>query len=264
MKKITIILLLFLSVNPLVAFTQEYRKIKITNEIELTQLSKEVYVHTSISQLGSYGKVSSNGMLLVKGKKAFLFDSPANNEQTKQLVLWLRKNLKTKVVGFIPNHWHLDCMGGLEYLQSMKAKSYASNKTIELAKKEHLAAPSLGFKDSLTLTLDDQIIKCYYLGEAHSKDNIVVWLPKEQILFPGCMVKELTCYKMGNISESNLDEWPNTIEKVMLKFSNAKIVIPGHGKIGGFDLLKHTKDLATKELKFTNKLRRIFQNYPIE
>lgn len=257
------LIFLFLGIS-LSCNSQEYKKIKIATDLEVTQLSKNVYVHTSVSQLGSYGRVSSNGMLYIQKGKAFMFDSPATNEQTKQLVSWLQKSLHTKVIGFIPNHWHDDCMGGLKYLHSIGIKSYASTKTIAITKREHLPTPKFGFKDSLSLIIGSKPIKCYFLGEAHSKDNIIVWLPNEKILFPGCMVKELSCFKIGNIKESNLDEWPATIDNTIEKTKGVKIVIPGHGKVGSADLLEHTKELVNKELKFTNKLRRIFQNYSIE
>lgn len=255
------ILLLAFSIT---SYSQEYKRIKVSKDIELVQLSKNVYVHISVTKLGKFGMVSSNGMLLISGNKAFLFDSPASNKQTKKLATWITRNLHSKIVGFVPNHSHDDCMGGLDYLHHIGVKSYASNRTIAIAQKENLPIPKQGFKDSLTLTLNDQLIKCYFVGEAHSKDNIVVWLPKEKILFPGCMVKELSCFKMGNIEESNLDEWPTTIDQLINKFKDAKIVIPGHGKVGGVDLLEHTKELTSKELKFHNKLRGIFKNYPTE
>jgi len=38
-----------------------------------------------------------------------------------------------------------------------------------------------------------------------------------------------------------IEEWLPTIQKVIESFPNAKIVIPGHGKIGGLEILEHTK-----------------------
>jgi metallo-beta-lactamase class B len=75
-------------------------------------------------------------------------------------------------------------------------------------------------------------------------DNIIVWLPDEKILFPGCMVKEMRSNNLGNIADGNVKEYPNTIQKVINKFPTAKIVIPGHGQIGGIELLRHTIELA--------------------
>jgi metallo-beta-lactamase class B len=118
--------------------------------------------------------------------------------------------------------------------------------TIDIAKSKHLPVPVHGFKDSLILHLGDKPINCYYLGAAHSLDNIVVWIPTEQILFAGCMVKSLKTKDLGNIADGDLNEYPKTVDKLIDKFPTAKIVIPGHGQFGGLDLIKHTRNLITE------------------
>ena len=163
------------------------------------------------------------------------------------LLSYLKNYLKVDIEGFAPNHWHGDCIGGLGYLNSIGIKSYASQKTIDIAKLKGLPIPSQGFKDSLTLYLGDKSISCYYFGAAHSLDNIVVWIPSERILFPGCMAKELRSQGLGNTVDGDVNEWPKTIDKVIKKFPTAKIVIPGHGQYGGIDILKHTLDLLSKK-----------------
>jgi len=242
--------LLFLVLTGLIqlsGFSQpEYKTIKISNDIELIKISDNVFVHVSYFETQNYGRAAANGLIFINGKKAFLFDSPWNNSLTKDLVSWLTDSLKIKVVGFIPNHWHEDCMGGLGYLQIKKIESYANQMTIDIARSKGLAIPKHGFKDSLQLQLGDKIIKCYYLGPAHSLDNIVVWIPSEQILFAGCMVKSLNSKDLGNTVDGDLIAYPKTIDKLITKFPNAKTVVPGHGQFGGLDLIKHTSDLIKK------------------
>jgi metallo-beta-lactamase class B len=82
---------------------------------------------------------------------AFLFDTPVTEAQIKDLVTWIRDSLKLKIVGFVPNHWHKDCIGGLAYLQSLKIKSYANQKTIDIAKAKHLPVPVFGFNPHCSL-----------------------------------------------------------------------------------------------------------------
>lgn len=48
---------------------------------------------------------------------------------------------------------------------------------------------------------------------------------------------------LGNLSDADVKAWPSTIEKVIGKFPTAEIVIPGHGQIGGKEILIHTQDL---------------------
>ena len=115
--------------------------------------------------------------------------------------------------------------------------------TIDLAKANGMPVPRQGFADSLQLVLHDETVDCHFFGGGHSADNIVIWIPSEEILFAGCMVKDIHSKGLGNLSDANLDEWHPTIQRVRAKFSNAKIVIPGHGQIGGKELLEHTSKL---------------------
>ncbi|WP_446936959.1 hypothetical protein [Lysinibacillus fusiformis] len=83
------------------------------------------------------------------------------------------------------------------------------------------------------------IIETYYPGEAHTKDNIVVWLPQYKILF-GDMIFALEQDNVGIIDEANMNEWPYTMQNLIDKYPDAKVVIPEHKNWGDFSLLPHT------------------------
>lgn len=219
---------------------------KIYNDIFIQKLTDKAYMHISVAPIEGFGNVASNGVILVDNGEAFLFDTPVSNEQTERLVKYITDSLKAKIVAFVPNHWHLDCMGGLEYLHKNNVKSFANQMTIDIAKKEGKPLPQHGFTDSLTLKLNNIQVVCYYFGGGHSTDNIVVWLPTEKVLFPGCMVKDLKAKGLGNLSDAAVDEWLPTIEKIISKFPDAEIVVPGHGYAGTMDILHHTKQLLQK------------------
>lgn len=222
----------------------ELKKIQLSNDIELIKLSDNAYVHVSYSEILSYGRVASNGLVFIQNGEAFLFDTPTSDSLTKELLQGLTDSLNVKVVGFVPNHCHGDCMGGLAYLKEKGIKSYANNRTITIARSKNLPIPDYGFTDSLQLQLAGKPINCYFPGAAHSTDNIVVWIPSEKILFPGCMVKTIGSTNLGNTADGNVKAYPATIDYLMAKFPDAKIVIPGHGQLGGFELIEHTKKLS--------------------
>ena len=66
------------------------------------------------------------------------------------------------------------------------------------------------------------------MGEAHTKDNIVTWIPSEHILFGGCQVKSLGSAK-GNLADANVDAWSETTRRIKAAYKDARIVVPGHG-----------------------------------
>jgi len=235
----------FIVVFQLTGFSQgENKTIPISDNLQLIQVSENAFIHVSYANTTNYGRVAANGLIFITGKQAFLFDSPWTDQQTEELVTWIRNNLNTEIVGFVPNHWHEDCMGGLEYLHKQGIRSYANQLTIDIANTEGLPVPKQGFSDSLELRLGEKVIDCYYLGAAHSTDNIVIWIPSEQILFPGCMVKDIRSENLGNTADGDLTAYPKTLAKLIKKFPSAKIVIPGHGNYGGLELIKHTQELT--------------------
>lgn len=226
-------------------FTQpDYKMINISDNIELIKLSENAYIHISYLELPNYGRTPANGLIFISGGDAFVFDSPWTDSLTMDLFSYLTDSMKLRIAGFVPNHWHIDCMGGLGYIKDQKIETYANQMTIDIAKSKNLPVPDHGFKDSLQLHLGKKIIQCFYPGAAHSLDNIVVWIPSERILFAGCMIKSLNARDLGNTTDGALTAYPVTIDKLIDNFKDAKIVIPGHGQSGGLDLLEHTRELA--------------------
>jgi len=226
-----------------------YKKIRVSKDIELIKLSENAFVHVSYSYLPEFGRFPSNGLIFINGSEAFLFDTPVSDSLTSDLVSWLKDSMNLKIMGFVPNHWHNDCMGGLGYLQNHGIESYANQITIDIARTKLLPVPEHGFMDSLQLQLGDKLIKCYFFGAAHTSDNIVTWIPSERILFAGCMIRSADSEDLGNTADGDLNSYPATVDRLINRFSFAKIVIPGHGQFGGPELLKHTKELLTLQRK---------------
>jgi metallo-beta-lactamase class B len=240
MKQVFISLLILAALN-----SSAQESIKVNDDLELLRISENAFIHVSYVNSPSFGRYSSNGLVFINGNEAFLFDTPPDEQLTIVLAEWLREKMKVEIKGFAPNHWHEDCMGGLGYLNSLGTASYANSRTIDIARQKGLPVPGHGFNDSLTVKLGDRNIHLYYPGAAHSMDNIVVWIPSEKILFAGCMCKSLESTNLGNTVDGDLKEYASTIRKVIKRFPDAKVVIPGHGKAGGIELLTHTSKLAT-------------------
>ncbi len=116
--------------------------------------------------------------------------------------------------------------------------------TGKIAEEQELQLPDVTFKDSLELRIGEISIWLYFLGAAHSKDNIVTWIPDKKVLFAGCMVKSLGATDLGNVVDGDMTAYPKTIDLLISKFKTAEIVIPGHGNVGGFELIMHTKYLS--------------------
>lgn len=239
-----IILFIFLCLQAICQ--SDFKKIKITDDLFLFKISEHVYIHTSYYEYEVYGRIASNGMIYTDNEEALLFDTPVTDSLTEILCDYITGSMKLRIKAFVPNHWHNDCAGGIAHIKKAGIPSYANQKTIDIMKLKGLPEPDYGFTDSLILHCGENIADCHFLGGAHSSDNIVVWIPSEKVLFAGCMIKELKAGNLGNLSDADMTSWPETINKINIKFSSVLIVIPGHGSAGGKELLYHTTELLMK------------------
>ena len=82
----------------------------------------------------------------------------------------------------------------------------------------------------------------------NSIDTSVVCFPEKSILFGGCFTKSMESKDLGNIKESNIVEWPNSIKRMFQRFRNVQTVVPGHGNFGEVDLIQHTADLLKNKV----------------
>lgn len=244
--RMLLFLFIIVTVSYLCNAQNNYPVIKVTEDIELIKISDNSYIHVSYFRSPQYGRFPSNGFLYANKGKAFLFDTPMTDSLTELLINYIINSLKLEIVGFVPNHWHNDCMEGLDLIQEIGIKSYSCELTREIAKSKGLPVPDIGFSDSLILKLGDKEIICKFYGAAHTLDNIIVWFPDEQILFGGCMIRSINSRNLGNTADGDLTEYPKTIEKVLKVYQDAKIVIPGHGPYGGIELIENTLRLATQ------------------
>src|SRR5690606_2017845 len=143
-----------------------------------------------------------------------LASSPFDADAARVMVDWIRERWAPERMVAINTHWHLDGTAGNAAYRDAGADIYASTLTQALSLERgpsmredagdglsasmnarvratpvvpanHTFEPSEG----LTLTLGGEPVKVVFPGHAHSRDNVVVWLPDRGVLFGGCMLK---------------------------------------------------------------------------
>ena len=241
------LILLFALIGLLSSQAQSNERIVIDDDIQLIHLKDSVYVHVTWHHLDDFGRFPSNGLIVIRNGQALMIDTPMDNDKTERLTNYLKESMSVDLVKLIIGHFHDDCLGGLGYLQSIGIESIANAMTIEKCKEIGLPVPSTSFIDSLTFDFNGEQIESRYFGAGHSFDNITVWIPSEKILFGGCLIKSIDSNGLGNLSDAVVDDWDMTVEKVLKEYPEIKTVIPGHGDIGGIELLTHTIELVDKE-----------------
>jgi len=107
----------------------------------------------------------------------------------------------------------------------------------EDSKKYHVSLPNSTFEEKLSLSECGVKIKLCNLG-GHTPDSTIIFLEKEGILIAGDLI--FNNYHLEITDDSNIEDWKNALN--ILRDLSPFFVVPGHGEVGGLDLIKSTKD----------------------
>jgi cyclase len=110
--------------------------------------------------------------------------------------------------------------------------------------------PSLTYRGSLTLHLGETSAELLHLGPAHTRNDTVVWLPRQRVLFTGDVVMSgATPFCLTGSISGSLE----VIDR--LRALDPLTVVSGHGPVGGPELLdesagylRHVQHLAAEGL----------------
>ncbi|WP_152575390.1 subclass B1 metallo-beta-lactamase [Pelagihabitans pacificus] len=217
-----------------------------SDNLKVIALSENSYVHISFLKTKEYGKVACNGLVYLNDKQALVIDTPVDQTSSLELIQWITEQRDHRLHAVVANHFHRDCLGGLKAFHQKNITSYANNATLSLAKERGSTVPQNGFDNELRLEIGKTTVINRFLGPAHTSDNIITYLPEEELLYGGCMVKSMNASK-GNLADANVEQWGTTIEKIRNSYPDLKIVVPGHGPSGGMELLDYTEKLFERE-----------------
>lgn len=247
---------------------QHLNQQKISQDLYYTLVQDSVYMITHY-----FPYWGGNSMfVLLPWNKGVLIDTPFESVGTLDLLEWINKNFGELELSVIVTGFHQDNLGGNEVLIGRDIPVYGPDLTKELVEtrgdelkqimlssveeqedhryyesyeKLRLMPPNHLFpiQEGLKLTIGNEIFEVYFPGESHTADNTVVYLHHRKILFGGCMIKGTEYNSPGYIKHANMQEWPESVKRVIEKFPGCEVVIPGHGSEGSRELLFHTVEI---------------------
>ena len=250
--------------------------IQLSKNLTVRKIEKDMYLITH-----SFPWPANSLLCRLTPSDFILIDTPWENQATQLLVEWIRKISADNEfhLRVINTHFHRDNLGGNEYLLQQNIPVYGSDLTVRLLneklkdpaqdnisdilkqpeykeyykafRKTKLKPPNHTFilNDGLKFELGEETVEIYYPGPAHTQDNIVVYFHKRKILFGGCMVKALNWKGLGYTGDAHLPEWPLSLQNLLKKFPQSRIIIPGHGDYGDKKLIDHTLHLLKNNRK---------------
>jgi metallo-beta-lactamase class B VIM len=216
----------------------------ITPDLSVTVLADGVWMHTSWRTLTGGTRFPSNGLIVRDGDELILIDTAWGEEPTEALLAWIDTTLALPVARVISTHFHDDRVGGGEAVRRRGIPHLATALTGRLAAEVGNPVPDpIAGIDSIGAVARIGAVEVFYPGPAHTRDNVVVHIPSAGVLFGGCAVRELGTRSRGNVADGDTLEWPASIARARDRYAGVRLVVPGHGEVGGAELLDHTISL---------------------
>jgi glyoxylase-like metal-dependent hydrolase (beta-lactamase superfamily II) len=217
-------------------------------KLKITPLRGNFFIYTTYQPID--GELfPANGMYAVTSAGVVLFDSPWDTTQFQPLLDSITARHHQKVVICIATHSHDDRTNGLAYYRSKKIKTFTTRKTDSICRlRGNKRAEFLMDQDSV-FSVGGDLFETYYGGPGHSSDNIVIWFPKQQILYGGCLIKSVEATGLGFMGDADVKQWGPTLKRIQQKFPNPSFIITGHQDWTDTSSIRHTFALIDEQLK---------------
>jgi len=213
---------------------------------EITPLTDSVYLFTSYGEFD--GKFyPANGLFALTSRGAVIIDGPWDPKDRLPLLDSIRTRYHQKVVLCLATHFHEDRSGALKEYGALGIPTYSTKMTDSLSKLHDEPRASHLMTPDTTFHLGELTFETYYPGPGHAPDNIVVWLPRQRILYGGCFLKSVQDNNLGNLSDASVSIWDQNARKLKSRFTNPRFIIVGHGDWHSLKAIDHTIDLVQEE-----------------
>ncbi len=259
-RTFTVIVFLFIFL-----FTAALPALQLSDELEITEIETDVFLVTH-----SFPWPANSLLVIMDESNILWMDTPYTPEATAEVLEWLYSRYGTDcMITEINTGFHIDNLGGNETLLSRGIPVYGSTLTCELLQTHNSTTmskmtgwlqgrryekyrrvyddfnfqpPAITFdiNEEQHLQIGSESVNICYPGPTHTFDNIIVYLPDRNILFGGCMILSADTKKPGYTDDGDLSEWVLSLKKLLIKFPETRLVIPGHGAPGGIQLISHT------------------------
>lgn len=121
---------------------------------------------------------------------------------------------------------------------------------LESIKHEYIVTPpAKTFDDTLTLHLDDISVHLFYCGAAHTDNDIIIYIPEEQLVLSGDLFTSKSSFGFSVSPTSDGKRVLTAMSTILHHPSGVKYVIPGHGAVMSGDDFAALRDMLAERLE---------------
>ena len=241
-----------------------YRAFHLSKELQVKQICKDTFLVTH-----RFPWPANSLLVRYPNKYIVWVDTPYTDSAAELVWNWIESRAWKEKIIEVNTGFHCDNLGGNGFLLKKSVDIYGTDLIVKLLNDQSentrsqilkwLKSPKLKkYYDAhstakyyppnqiITIKPDQGIyllngqVEIYYPGPSHSRDNLVVYFPDKKLLFGGCAVKSIQSKNLGFTGDAVMSEWPESLNRVLNRYSDSLLVVPGHGAVGGLELIKHT------------------------
>jgi cyclase len=177
----------------------------------------------------AFGGGGNSGIVL--GEKAVVVIDTKMSKASDSLYMFAKANAGTKPIMVINTHYHPDHTRGNKFYDGSEIYIGSYEKDFLKKNVEPENQPTKFVKDSLTLDLGNEQVHLYNLGQAHTLNDLIVYLPSHHVVFTGDLIFNHINPVLMKPSGASVQKWISALE-FMLKRWGTSTFVPGHGLIG--------------------------------
>ena len=219
-------------------------------DVEVRTLTEGVWIHTTYRTFDDGVTFPSHGLIVREGDELTLIDTAWGEKETELLLDAIAVQIGLPVTRAVTTHFHGDRSRGIDLLEAEGVEAWAHPMTREISIEREYAVADHAFVgiDNPGDAVAFGTLEVFYPGPAHSMDNIMVWLPEQQLLFGGCAIRGAADTKLGNVRDGDVDHWARAMALTQARYGGAEMVVSSHADPGGADLIGHTANVVEKAL----------------
>ena len=201
-----------------------YPMIRFMTQKAIVQLDPNVTV--VIGGGGNSGIIIGDSAIVVIDTKMM-----GNSEDLYKLA---KQKAGQKPIIVVNTHYHGDHVKGNKFFKGDRIYIGNYEKEFLLNNIDPENQPTDFVKDSLLLDLGNEKVHLYNLGQAHTMNDLVVYLSNRHILFTGDLVFNRINPVLKKESGANVSRWIAVLDTILSRWGDSKIV-PGHGQVDNKD-----------------------------
>jgi glyoxylase-like metal-dependent hydrolase (beta-lactamase superfamily II) len=173
---------------------------------------------------------------IIIGDSAVVVIDTKMMSSSEDLYKFAKKKAGHKPIIVINTHYHGDHVKGNKFFKG--SRIYIGSYEKEFLQKYIDAEnqPTDFVKDSLLLDLGNEKVHLYNLGQAHTFNDLVVYLSNHNVLFTGDLIFNRVNPVLKEESGAKVSQWIHVLDTILSRWGKSKIV-PGHGQAGDKEMV---------------------------